>query len=129
MYGSLLSKPLPAGGSLAFYQTTATIVPVLLLALLVQARIVDPARSKRFSEIVGLFVLVPFAAIAEIISLGALLTGRSARGDAELVGLLLAVMGFAVPWPILGSLIKAWSQERTILGKGDRQRWVGAPIC
>ncbi len=122
-----------SGDPLAFYQVTATVIPVLLLALIYQSRFLPTAPRAAQYVIGGLGAA--FAVSGEVLSLRALVTGTAHYTQAN-VEASLAVLGAAVlidPLILAGrGLIQAstgwgmWTARRVQRRLGKREnaaRW------
>lgn len=111
---------------MAYYETVAQVIAIILLALAFEARAFDKVRTypsgepNPFSAITMLFLLV-LLVLGELAALFALAEGRD-------TGLAKAVTAMAVVCGGIGVIAPLWKRQRDATRGADRSTWLDALI-
>jgi hypothetical protein len=109
---------------LAFYSVAATVIPVLLIALVFQAKLTDPKPQHPIVALI-LGVLLAVSIVSEVATLKALSTGQPTHAEHLFAVIGLFVAGFALTYVPIVTLV---GEEGEIRSRTQNGAWLAITV-
>lgn len=99
-----------SGGSVAFYEAAAQVIPVLVLVLIVEQR-GGATVGAPLVNLTFVLTMVAVAATGEMVSLHEIYRGRAAPEDQYWVAIPMGLLALALVLPVIASSLRAVATE------------------